>query len=282
MPDRTLLHWAPVLDRPQPRGTLDVTWRWKAVVGRARECEIVLNHPAIPSHHGHFVRLRNLWFVENYEGSKGVYIQGKRIFREPVRDEEVDFGMLVRFKFEVQPMPEDELKLREAIRADPFDAARYLVYADWLQERDDPLGALMVSPAPVGARWLGPLHDDGIGVTWRHGFLEKVTVRSSKSIFAKAGVFSEVLAHPLSAFLTTLEADAVLLERETPECSAEHWVDYLFESLLDNPPKSLRTLKVRLPRELGERFQGELKALKMKVPSLETPFEQLFTEGGFA
>ena len=38
---------------------------------------------------------------------------------------------------------------------------------------------------------------------------------------------------------------------------------------------------VRLPRELGERFQGELKALKRKVPALETPFEQLFTEGAF-
>ncbi len=281
MPDRTLLHWAPVLDRPQPRGTLDVTWRWKARVGRGRDCDVVLNHPAIPMHHGTFVRLQNLWFVENH-GASGIYLQGKRVFREPVRDEEVDFGMLVRFKFETQPMPADELKLREAIRADPFDAARYLVYADWLQEREDPLGALMVSPAPVAARWLGPLYGDGIAVAWRHGFLEKVTVRSSKNIFAKAGVFSEVLAHPLCAFLTALEADAVLLEHETPECSAEHWVDYLFESLLHSPPPSLRTLKVRLPRELGERFQGELEALKMKVPSLETPFDRLFTEGAFA
>lgn len=282
MPERTLLHWAPVLERPQPRGTLDVTWRWKVVVGRARDCEVVLNHPAIPPKHGTFARLQNVWFVESDEASKGIYLRGKRIFREPVRDDEVDFGMLVRFHFEVVPMPDDERKLRDAIRADPADAARYLVYADWLQERGDPLGGLMVAPHPIGAMWLGPLHGDGISVAWRHGFFEKVTVRSSKSVFAKAGVFSEVCAHPLAAFLTTLEADAVLLERETPECSAEHWVDYLFESLLFNPPPTLRHLKVRLPRELGFRFQGELKALKQKVPGLQTPFEELFTEGGFA
>ena len=282
MTERTLLHWAPILLRDQPRGTLDVTWRWKVVVGRAKDCEVELNHPSIPPRNGAFTRLQNEWFVSNHESSQTqVYVRGKRIALEPVRGADVDFSMLVRFHFEVLPMPPEEVGFRGAILSAPEDDARYLVYADWLLERDDPLGTLMVSPAPVAARWLGPLYAEGNGVGWRHGFFERLTLRSGAGAFIKSTVFAEALAHPLSVFLGTLEVDAVLLEQETPECASDHWVDYLFESLLSAPPKALRRLKVRLPREQAFRFQGELKELRLKLPGLQTQFDDLFTEGAF-
>jgi hypothetical protein len=270
--DRTILRWAPVLQREQPRGELDVSWRWKVVVGRAKDCDVVLNHPSIPLKQGHFIRLQNAWLVENEATSQGIYIGGRRVTAlEAVHGEGVDFSMLVRFRFETIPMGEQEQGFR--------DDARYLVYADWLLEQNDELGKWMVSAPPVAARWLGPLLSEGIAVKWRHGFFDTVKVRSATSVFPKAGVFSEVLLHPLSAFLLGLEVDAVLLHQETPAITREAWVDWLFEALLAAPPTALRQLKVRLPVEHALRFEAAFKALKAKCPALETPFERLFTEG---
>ena len=281
VPDRTVLHWSPILPRDQPRGALDVTWRWRVSAGRAKDNDVVLNHPSIPLRHAQFTRLQNTWFVGNIDGGQ-VYVRGKRVSLEPVRGDDVDFAMLVRFRFELQPMPEEEARLRAAIAAAPFDDARYLVYADWLLERDDALGRQMVSQAPIAARWLGPLHAEGNTVQWRHGFFGRLTVRSAANVMLKSMVFMEAMVHPLSAYLTTLEVDAVRLAQETPECASDHWVDYLFEALLAEPPKALRHLKIRLPVEQSLRFRGELEAVQRKVPTLETPFEQLFTEGSFA
>lgn len=281
MPDRTILHWEPVLQREQPRGSLDVTWRWKVVVGRAKDSDVSLKHPSIPLRHGQFTRLQNTWFVENFETAHGIFLHGKRITLEAVLGADVDFAMLVRFRFETIPMSAEETSFRDAVRAVPTDDSRFLVYADWLLEQDDELGKLMVSPAPIPARWLGPLLTDGIAVTWRHGFFESVKVVSAAGIVpTRDGVFYEVLAHPLSAFLLGLEVDTVLLNTESPGIPPDRWVDWLFQALLDSPPPTLRRLKVRMPRVAdGLRFEAELKALKKKAPQLETPFERLFTEG---
>lgn len=276
MPDRTLLKWEPVLPRDQPRGELDLTWRWKAVVGRAKECDVPLKHPSIPLRHGCFARLQNVWFVENYDTAHGIYVKGKRVMLEAVQGNDIDFAMLVRFRLETVPMPAEEAAFREAIRAAPNDDGRYLVYADWLLEQGEPLGQWMVSPISPEAPLLGPLKSPGIAITFRHGFFDTVKVRTSSATFSKAGIFAEVLAHPLAAFLQTLEVDAVLLQQESPTIAAENWVDWLFEALLQGPPETLRHLKIRLPRHKGLRFENELKALKLKAPQLETPFDRLF------
>ena len=187
MPERTLLRWEPVLPRPQPRGALDVTWRWTVTVGRGADCDVVLKHGSIPLRQGQFNRLRNRWWVEDARSANGIYLRGKRIHLEPVDDEPVDFSMMVRFRFEQTPMPEEELKLREAIRAEPDDDSRYLVYADWLQEQGDELGTMMVAPAPSAAQWLGPLFAPGLQVGWRHGFIRALKVRSAASVYGKTG-----------------------------------------------------------------------------------------------
>jgi uncharacterized protein (TIGR02996 family) len=282
VPERTLLRWAPVLQREQPRGEFDLSWRWKVTVGRAKDCDVVLKHPSIPLHHGHFVRVKNTWRVakDGNGSSHNIYLGGKPItFFEEVGGEDVDFAMLVRFRLETIPMGAPERSLREAIAADPTDDGRYLVYADWLLEQGEPLGTQMVSPTPSSAHWLGPLLSDGISVTWRHGFFDTVKVRSATSVFLKAGVFDEVLLHPLAQFLLGLEVDTVLLNAETADFPQARWADWLFEALLANRPAGLRALKVRLPLEHAARFEGPFKALRAKLPHLQTTFDRLFTEG---
>ena len=279
MPERMIIHWAPIVSTDQPRGDLDVSWRWKAVVGRDRDCDIVLKHPSIPKKQGHFVRLRNHWWVQDEQEANGIYLQGKRIHFEAVGQKAIDFAMIVRFRIETVPMEEEELQLRAAISAGPEDDARFLVYADWLQEQGDPVGQLMVSPAPIGERWLGPLWGPGIEVKWRHGFLDTVKVRSALSIYGKNGVFNEVLAHPLSAFLRTLEIDAVLIAAEVDYFPIEHWVVLLLEALRTDAPPTLRRLRVRLPAELRLGLEANFNAALARMPGLETKWEDLFTEG---
>ena len=282
MPERMIIHWEPVLPREQPRGALDVTWCWKAVVGRDRGCDIVVKHPSIPGKQGHFVRLRNHWWVKEDEAAGGIYMHGRRIHWEWVGAQPVDFAMIARFRIETVPMSPEELRLREAIAAEPQSDAGFLVYADWLQERGDAVGQLMVSPAPIGARWLGPLLSPGIEVTWRHGFLDVVKVRSAETIHTRNGVFNEVLAHPLCAFLRRLEVDTVLLGSEVDYQPAERWVEYLFKSLSEDAPRCLRTLKVRLPTEKRLGLEATFEEARARLPALETRWDELFSEGALA
>lgn len=283
MPDRTVLRWQPVLPREQPRGELDVTWRWKLIVGRAKTCDVVVKHGSIPERQGHFIRLRNHWWVEDYSSPTGIYMRGKRIHLERVGDEAVDFSMICRFRFEKIPMPPEELALRAAIWAATDDDSRFLVYADWLQERGDELGQWMVNPSPpANAGVLGPLFSDGISLQWRHGFIQSLTLRSAKSVYNPPGAIEEALVHPLSAFLQRLEIDAVLLGAESDHAPAGRWLDYLFDTLETLQPRALRHLKVRLPAEERLGYQAAYSALKARLPSLQTGFEALFTEGALA
>jgi uncharacterized protein (TIGR02996 family) len=277
MPERFTLHWEPVLAREQPRGTVDLTWKWSALAGRAKDCDVVLKHPSIPNHHGRFLRLRNQWWIEDEHSPNGIYVDGRRIQRERVGLQPVDFAMIVRFRLETTPMKPEELRLLEAIHGAPDDDSRFLVYSDWLQEQGDPLGPSMVSREPVPASWLGPLAFPGLAARSRHGFFETLKIRSSGSV--GPGIFEEALLHPLARFLRALEIDAVLLAAETAHRPDKQWVWGLFEALRTFPPLNLRTLKIRLPNEHWPVFEAEFRALKKQLPALATELAALFTEG---
>ncbi len=281
MPERRFIRWEPVLSREQPRGELDATWRWKISVGRDRDCDLVVKHGSIPGKQGNFLRLRNDWWFQDENSQNGTYRHGKRIHLEKVGEETLELGMMVRFRIDSVPMSAEELRLRAAIAEELDDDARFLVYADWLQEQGDEVGQLMVSPAPLAARWLGPLYTPGIEVTWRHGFFDRVTVRSAGEVFGKEGVFSEVFAHPLSAFVRTLQVDAVLLGAERSHGPSERWAEALFTTLAADRPSLLRHLKVRLPTEQRPGLEAKFEEARRALPQLRTTWDGLFTEGGF-
>lgn len=95
-------------------------------------------------------------------------------------------------------------EIEAAIAAAPDDPAGYLVYADWLLARGDPIGELIVVHArryeeqdasvrasleerekelldENRARWLGPLaeHEQESSFTWEYGFLSGITIFTS-------------------------------------------------------------------------------------------------------
>lgn len=60
------------------------------------------------------------------------------VYRQEVHD--ALLGHPRSFTTDPQPRSMEEQAFLDAIREDPNDHSRRLVYADWLEERDDPLG----------------------------------------------------------------------------------------------------------------------------------------------
>ena len=81
-------------------------------------------------------------------------------------------------------------ELEAAIYANPDDDAAYLVYADWLQQRGEPLGEFIVGHHRNGKLFLdehqtdmlGPLADYSdmlTGLAWKNGFITTATVANT-------------------------------------------------------------------------------------------------------
>jgi uncharacterized protein (TIGR02996 family) len=133
-------------------------------------------------------------------------------------------------------------ELEKAIYADPDSPDAYLVYGDWLQGQNDPLGELIAVQAALAADpspklkakskallekheedWLGEalgeLKSNGeLTCTWRHGFLEKVAMGGdeggeSSSTEAYAGLAKCRVAK----FLRDLEINVLDAEDGNPD-----------------------------------------------------------------
>ncbi len=94
-----------------------------------------------------------------------------------------------------KPKPEGNPALESAIEAKLDDPQPYLVYADWLQGKGDPLGELIVMQQTGNASakahlkkhaetFLGPLakfpsdkYGKGFEIEWQFGFMKNVTIR---------------------------------------------------------------------------------------------------------
>ena len=111
---------------------------------------------------------------------------------------------------------EDELRepnLEEAIIRNPDAVEPWLVYADWLQERGDPLGQRMVQQrtARTDEHWLEGLwkKDSELQVTWRHGMIERAALR--EGLGSERGTLRSTLTRLLglraAAFLRELIID---------------------------------------------------------------------------
>lgn len=107
--------------------------------------------------------------------------------------------------------------LERAIRADPYDATAYLVYADWLQGHGDPRGELIVQmvngvdPLPHLKKHKKALYGslvnrivpawDKAPMIWRFGFIHRVELEREEKYRPISPVLATVLAHPSGALL---------------------------------------------------------------------------------
>jgi uncharacterized protein (TIGR02996 family) len=110
-------------------------------------------------------------------------------------------------------------ELEARLACDPEDVDAYLVYADWLSERGDPRGDLIVLQdriqraddvlAKHRAAFLGPLErvpKKAWTIEWDRGFVRKLRLELKAEPEGWATIVPELLAHPSFALLRSFSA----------------------------------------------------------------------------
>ncbi len=155
------------------------------VFGRSPKATLVVEDPRVSPRHCAVVFEAGFWRVRDLGSENGTRVNGTALVypRALFRGDLIEFGTTqVRFDTEA---PADDPTLIAAIAKAPDEPAPWLVYADWLLERGDPLGdrimrtrrAERVDHLP----WLGPLWDPFVSgeveIEWQFGFIKRATVR---------------------------------------------------------------------------------------------------------
>lgn len=147
-------------------------------VGR-KGADIIIDSPRLSEKQCAFVSDGGRWRVEDVTSAGGTFLNGRRVHRHTLvhGDTLWLYDVLLVF-LESSPItgsgPEADLD------ADPDDRNRVQVWADWLQERGDPLGEHLLSAQPVESSLDGlfPLVKDGrLELTWRHGLIHTARLR---------------------------------------------------------------------------------------------------------
>jgi uncharacterized protein (TIGR02996 family) len=185
-----------------------------------------------------------------------------------------------------KPKPEGNPQLEAAIEAKLDDAQPYLVYADWLQGKGDPLGELIVmqqqnSPAAKALlkkhkeTFLGPLanfgdekYGKGVKLEWQFGFIKHAEIRwdsFSEGDDDPTGDLVAVLELPTARFLQSLRLGP---------CAAED--EMSFQALIDafeetKKPATLRELYLGNVGDwdISSTYTGNFGSIAPLFPKLE-------------
>jgi uncharacterized protein (TIGR02996 family) len=179
-------------------------------------------------------------------------------------------------------------ELEALIAKSPDDPSNYLVYADWLQGQNDPLGELI----SVGvkresadsdslrdqekalhdandATWLGALatQKDGFSYTWRRGFLHEVTLGDDDSADVELGdLYQKLRPLPVAQFLHTLRFGAFQNDDGEPtwDSAVEAMIEY-------GVPSTLRELVFDRGSywDISWTYLNTLEPVYQRVPDLE-------------
>ncbi|MBL8915623.1 MAG: FHA domain-containing protein [Archangium sp.] len=157
------------------------------IFGRSQKCTIVFDDATLSPQHCEVSWDGAFWKVKDL-GSDG----GTRVNGVPIRHsralhsgEKIEFGA-TRLRFKTD-LPEEDRTLIDAIARSPDAESNWLVYADQLQERGDPLGERIVKSRTGGKLdhmpWLGALWEHFVAgeleIDWQYGFVKRATIRTA-------------------------------------------------------------------------------------------------------
>ena len=155
------------------------------IFGRSPKATLVVDDSRVSARHCSVTFEMGFWRVRDLGSENGTRVNGSTLVypRALFRGDLIEFGgTQVRFDTEA---PADDPTLIAAIAKNPELPEPWLVYADWLLERGDPLGdrimrarrAERVDHLP----WLGPLWEPFVSgeieIEWQFGFIKRATVR---------------------------------------------------------------------------------------------------------
>jgi uncharacterized protein (TIGR02996 family) len=249
----------------------------KLVIGREGEGLAILDSQVSPRH-CEVVFEYGRWWVRDLGSHFGTFFAGGRVHdAELQHGDTFVLGYTVAFRLLLrEPLARIEPHFEEAIVEAPDDADRWSVYADWLQERGDPLGARIADPRPEDdLRWLGALSvlaaRRELEVTFAHGLPSTVVLRS---LFGREPRFvwdqrlAGLITEPLFRFVRHLEIDAASL---VPDADPLRWGEEALRLLGDTHLPLLERLVIGpcTPAPV-EPLRARLDARRAKFPRFQT------------
>lgn len=155
--------------------------------GRSSKCTIVFDDARLSPQHCEVSWDGSFWKVKDLGTDAGTRVNGVllRHSRALHANELIQFGE-TRLRFKTD-LPVEDRALIEAIARSPDAESNWLVYADQLQERGDPLGERIVKSRAGGKLdhmpWLGglwePFVNGELEIDWQFGFVRRATIRTA-------------------------------------------------------------------------------------------------------
>lgn len=216
------------LERESPPGD-DITLpegSGSLVFGRSSKCTLVFDDITLSARHCEVAWDGGFWRVRDLGTEIGTRVNGQSLThgRALFAGDRVEFGA-VRLRFRTD-LPVDDPQLLDAIGRSPDSESNWLVYADQLQERGDPLGE-RITRARAGGRldhmpWLGPLWEAFVAgeleVDWHLGFVKRATIRTAAGRLPTdwRALVSTLLNLRVGRFVRSLVIDLPRLQNLTP------------------------------------------------------------------
>ena len=155
------------------------------IFGRSSKATLVVDDSRVSARHCSVTFEGGFWRVRDLGSENGTRVNGSNLVypRALFRGDLIELGgTQLRFGTEA---PADDPTLIAAIAKNPDLPEPWLVYADWLLERGDPLGDRIVRTRRAERvdhlPWLGPLWDPFVSgeieLEWQFGFIKRATIR---------------------------------------------------------------------------------------------------------
>jgi uncharacterized protein (TIGR02996 family) len=250
--------------------------RSSLVFGRSPKATLVFDDALLSARHCELFSDGTFWRVKDLGTENGTRVNGREIrYPRALFDEDrLQFGRIeLRFRSEVRA---DDPVLKEAIARDPDAPEPWLVYADWLLERGDPLGERMAQARVSGrldhAPWLGPLWDrlltGELEIDWQVGLVRRATFRQAvgQLPYDWHDAVSTLLRTRVAQFLRELVLDLPRLHQGPRAIDVEDLVDA--QRFLATLPLPATLERVSFGYRLGDRSQrlSCIEELAQKAP----------------
>jgi uncharacterized protein (TIGR02996 family) len=223
------------------------------VFGRSAKSTIVFDDPALSARHCELSWDAGFWKLRDLGSDAGTRVNGLAVNQRQAlfAGDRIEFGSTtLRFRSDLPP---DDHELIEAIARAPDAEPNWLVYADQLQERGDPLGERIVRSRAGGRLdhmpWLGSLWDAFVAgeleVDWQFGFVKRATIRTAAGRLPTdwRGIVSRLVNLRIGRFVRGLTIDLPRLQNLTPlQIPEEVVAAQKFLSELPGLPVSLEKL----------------------------------------
>ena len=212
--------------------------------GRSSKCTLVFDDFSVSDRHCELAWDAGFWRLRDLGSTAGTRVNGHQLAthsRALFSGDRVEFGS-VRLRFRTD-LPIDDKLLLDAIGRAPEAESNWLVYADQLQERGDPLGERIMRSRTGGRLdhmpWLGPLFqsyiDGELELDWHFGFVKRATIRTAAGKLPPdwRAMVSVLLNLRVGRFVRALSIDLPRLQSLTPAqipaevVSAQHFLAQL-------------------------------------------------------